>query len=78
MSDSPSLWALEKSVPSVAENGIAVITEVVDQLRVNAWEEHDLFGIHMALEEAIMNAIKHGNEANPEKVVVRSYSGRKN
>lgn len=29
----------------------------------------DVFGIHLAAEEAIVNAIKHGNAYNPEKNV---------
>ena len=28
-----------------------------------------MFGIHLAVEEAVVNAIKHGNQDNPEKFV---------
>lgn len=62
-------WATERTIPSQADDAIALITEMVDQLRQRQWEEHDLFGIHLALEEAIMNAIKHGNEGDPTKQV---------
>jgi len=62
-------WAADQIIPSQADDAIAVITEMVDQLRQREWEEQDLFGVHLALEEAIMNAIKHGNEGDPTKQV---------
>ena len=62
-------WSTERIIPSRAEDAISLITEMVDQLRQRQWEEHDLFGIHLALEEAIMNAIKHGNAGDPAKQV---------
>ena len=31
--------------------------------------ERDLFGVRLALEEALVNAIKHGNRMDPEKQV---------
>jgi serine/threonine-protein kinase RsbW len=33
------------------------------------WEKSDLFGVEMALEESISNAIRHGNKECSEKVV---------
>jgi serine/threonine-protein kinase RsbW len=33
------------------------------------WSEKDIFGIHMATEEALMNAVKHGNEQDESKRV---------
>lgn len=43
--------------------------EVIDALRLHQWSDEDQFSIRMALEEAIMNAIKHGNECDPSKMV---------
>jgi len=35
--------------------------EVLGQLQQRHWVDHDIFSIHLALEEALVNAIKHGN-----------------
>jgi len=35
--------------------------------------EHDQFGVRLAIEEAIVNAIKHGNGEDPAKAVRVSY-----
>ena len=43
--------------------------EIVRQLQVHEWEQRDVFGVHLALEEAVVNAIKHGNGEDPEKSV---------
>lgn len=46
-----------------------LIAEVLDALEQNDWNPDDQFAIRMALEEAIMNAIKHGNDCDPSKMV---------
>jgi len=43
--------------------------EVLDQLEQHAWAEHDVFSIHLALEEALVNAIEHGNGLDEAKQV---------
>ena len=42
---------------------------VLGQLEKNDWPNKDIFGIHMAIEEAVMNAIRHGNQCCPEKEI---------
>lgn len=37
------------------------------------YSEQDVFAIKLALEEALVNAVKHGNELNPCKCVKVSY-----
>jgi serine/threonine-protein kinase RsbW len=45
---------------------------IENQLRENKYEDKEIFGIRLALEEAIVNAIKHGNQLdNGKKVYVR-------
>lgn len=39
-----------------------------------AFNEHDLFAIRMAVEEALVNAIKHGNQMDPAKQVRVIYA----
>ena len=33
------------------------------------WSEHEIFGIHLAVEEALVNAIRHGNRLDENKLV---------
>lgn len=46
-----------------------VMDELLDGLRNAGWREGELFSIHLALEEAIANAMEHGNGLDPHKVV---------
>ena len=69
MSDNGSTWSYEKSIPSDTEESRAVVTSVLAELEKSCWPEHDVFGIHLAMEEALVNAIKHGNGRSPDKMV---------
>jgi len=56
-----------------------VLDEILRQLQVHGWGEQDIFAVHLSLEEALVNAIKHGNRSDPHKTVtIRcSLSARK-
>ena len=43
------------------------------EAKAQCYGENDLFGIHLALEEALMNAAKHGNGLDPAKKVYIEY-----
>ncbi len=45
------------------------IQQVLDGLIECNWSKEDLFAVHMALEESISNAIRHGNKEDPKKKV---------
>ncbi len=62
-------WVLEKSVASVTDNAHELIEELMSALDRMGWGGRDRFHIHMAVEEAIVNAIEHGNQRMPEKKV---------
>jgi len=42
---------------------------IVRQLKRTAFDPREVFGIKLALEEALVNAIKHGNRMDPAKKV---------
>jgi serine/threonine-protein kinase RsbW len=46
-----------------------VLDELLAQLGRFGWEQSDIFGVHLAAEEAIVNAILHGNQLDPDKAV---------
>ena len=45
------------------------VQEVLTSLQNFGWPDGPLFGVHMALEESISNAIRHGNKEDPSKMV---------
>jgi len=50
------------------------IQELIGQaLQASDYSEHDIFSIKLALEEALVNAIKHGNQMDPDKRVFVAY-----
>lgn len=65
----PWSWTREFTVPSRTGAGHQVLEQVLDQLREHGWIEHDVFGVHLAMEEALTNAIRHGNQFDDSKNV---------
>ncbi|MBA4187354.1 MAG: ATP-binding protein [Planctomycetaceae bacterium] len=50
------------------------VQELVESaLQNSAYCERDIFSIKLALEEALVNAIKHGNQMDPDKRVFVAY-----
>lgn len=50
-----------------------VETRILDECRRNGYNPTDVFGIKLSLEEALVNACKHGNKLNPCKCVKVQY-----
>jgi len=66
---SSTTWKIEKSISSDPQEGVAVIRELVGQLRAYQWSDCEIFGIHLSMEEAVANAINHGNAQDPGKLI---------
>jgi serine/threonine-protein kinase RsbW len=62
-------WTHEKRLPSVRGSSHAVLAELMAALEKDGWQQRDIFGIHLAVEEALVNAIRHGNSSDSEKQV---------
>lgn len=62
-------WIYDNRVPSEPDNCAKIVNMILDQLEKASWPNKDVFGIHMAMEEAVMNAIRHGNHCCPDKEV---------
>jgi serine/threonine-protein kinase RsbW len=62
-------WKLERRFPSDAAPGHAAIAELLAELETAGWPTKDVYGIHLALEEALVNAIRHGNGSDLNKEV---------
>ncbi|KKL19231.1 hypothetical protein LCGC14_2467560 [marine sediment metagenome] len=62
-------WRCDRTIPSDTGAGRAVLDELLRQLQACHWVEHDVFDVHLATEEALVNAIKHGNRFAPDRRV---------
>jgi serine/threonine-protein kinase RsbW len=62
-------WSVETSFPSHRAAHLPVLQDILQQLQQLGWEGHDLFGVEMALEESMTNAIRHGNRLDVDKQV---------
>ena len=65
--------AAEVSIPSDLAEARRIQNLIEEALQASAYSEHDIFSIKLALEEALVNAIKHGNQMDPDKRVTVSY-----
>ena len=69
MEDTAKDWKYDQHVPSEPDVCGKIVELLLDQLQAAGWVNKDVFGIHMAMEEAIMNAIRHGNQCSADKKV---------
>jgi serine/threonine-protein kinase RsbW len=60
-------------IPSDAAEARRVQDQVEQCLQATACHDHDLFSIKLALEEALVNAIRHGNQYDRAKTVQIAY-----
>lgn len=56
-------------IPSDTARGREVQEQIVSGMEQRGFSPRDVFGVRLALEEALVNAIKHGNRMNPDKSV---------
>jgi len=73
MSDKVQNYPSEVTIPSDPAKARLVQEEIEQALKSNQFGEHEIFGIKLALEEALINAIKHGNQMDRTKNVRVAY-----
>ncbi len=69
MSSSSATRTIERSLPSSLDSYHDLVQQILDELAELGWRKQDLFGVNMALEETMSNAIRHGNKEDPAKQV---------
>ena len=67
--DKPDVWRFERNFPSVSASVVPFLDAIVAELEKREWNPSDVFAIRLALDEAVANAIEHGNRHDPEKKV---------
>jgi serine/threonine-protein kinase RsbW len=65
--------AADVTIPSDLAEARRIQDQIVAALEAVRYSEHDIFSIKLAVEEALVNAIKHGNQMDPAKRVHVSY-----
>ena len=62
-------WSLEVTIPSSIEIGRAQIEKLLEAMTSLGWGGREYFHVQMAAEEAMVNAVTHGNQLSEDKVI---------
>ena len=52
---------------SVPDAIVGACKQILSDLRANNFSEEDVFAVHLAVQEAFVNALKHGNKMDSTK-----------
>ncbi|HOQ05679.1 MAG TPA: ATP-binding protein [Anaerohalosphaeraceae bacterium] len=74
MAANPECSPTQLELPGTMEAAERLCGELLQEAVRKGFGEEDLFAIHLALEEAFVNAIQHGNQGDPSKKIHVQYS----
>jgi serine/threonine-protein kinase RsbW len=60
-------WRCDRMIPSDTAAGRDILDEIIERLETEHWQQDDIFSVHLAVEEALVNAILHGNRLDSNK-----------
>src|SRR6516162_9511139 len=63
------VWLFDRVIASDTKAARQVLDEMLAQLEAQHWQQRDIFAVHLATEEALVNAIYHGNDSDAGKNV---------
>ena len=69
MIDAAWTWNHHSHIPSSTDAGHAIIESLMTALEEAGWEGRELFHVRMSVEEAMVNAVTHGNKKADDKQV---------
>lgn len=61
-------------VKSKSSAVVDVCEQILSRLEEHKFDEDDIFAVHLTLEEAFLNAVKHGNKMDPTKKIKVDYA----
>lgn len=70
--DTPTSSSVVVPSQPLALDGI--YEQILSRLKQHNYGEDDIFAVHLAFEEAFLNAVKHGNKMDPAKTVTVEYT----
>ena len=73
MANPKSSGSCEVVIPSDPAAARQVQDEILRGLKAHRFDERDVFSVKLALEEALVNAIKHGNQMDRSKKIHINY-----
>lgn len=62
-------FAKSWTIPSTHADAAAVQQQIVDAIQAQGYMREVVFAVRLALDEALVNAVKHGNKNDPHKAV---------
>ncbi len=62
-------WQCDQVIPSDLVVGRRLLDNVLRQLETQHWCRRDIFSVHLAVDEALVNAVLHGNASDEHKHV---------
>jgi serine/threonine-protein kinase RsbW len=65
----PWLWRYDRVIASDPSVARQVLDELLAQLESRQWQQREIFAVHLAVEEALVNAIQHGNGCDERKYI---------
>ena len=68
-SDDNWTWQCDQVIPNDPAVGRRLVDALLEQLEALQWSRRDIFGVHLAVDEALINAILHGNAMDDAKHV---------
>ncbi len=74
MKSDNGVWSLRKEIPSDTELGSRLIDPMLAEMQSRGWSLREVLRTQLAYEEAIVNAIRHGNEFRRDKRVLVELS----
>ena len=74
MSNAGPRYSRDVAIPSDSAEARRVQEEIERQLKECQYSEREIFSVKLALEEALVNAIKHGNQFDRNKKVRIAYN----
>jgi serine/threonine-protein kinase RsbW len=63
------VWLYDRVIASDTKAARVVLDELLAQMEAQQWQQREIFAVHLATEEALVNAICHGNHSDVRKNV---------
>ncbi|MHC4423896.1 MAG: ATP-binding protein, partial [Planctomycetota bacterium] len=60
-------------IASMPSTITGVCEQILSELEANNFSDEDIFAVHLALQEAFLNALKHGNKMDAGKEIKVNY-----
>ena len=62
-------WQMDRSIPSATGAGRGIQEALLRAMEAAGWSQHERFSVRLSMEEAMVNAIAHGNRYDEAKRV---------